>query len=81
MRTLIGHTYWVNSAAFSPSCEYLASGSDYDVKIWNPKKWTIIENIIDKMVGILNQLHLVRVVNFLLSIVIRVLVFGIQQID
>jgi WD40 repeat protein len=35
LKTLKGHTNWVNSVAFSPDSKILASGSkDHTVKIW-----------------------------------------------
>ncbi|KAJ6255789.1 hypothetical protein Dda_9470 [Drechslerella dactyloides] len=46
LRTLDGHTSWVNAAAFSPSDKLMASGShDTTVKLWNTATGALLQTL------------------------------------
>ena len=41
-----GHTFWVNSVAFSPDGQYIVSGSsDQTIRVSNVTKWVVETNI------------------------------------
>jgi WD40 repeat protein len=46
VRTLTGHTDWVNSVAFSPDGRLLASGSaDYTIKLWEVATGSLVRSL------------------------------------